>query len=221
MTSIAQSPPLNIACVGDSITQSVALVAKWESYPALLAALLKGSYGGYGADPPADVPPYGTMPRVTNLGVGGLHVSGLFPIVLPYVAGARNVLLVMCGTNDIHNGGPPPNEGGAYPGTAPVNTARATFDLFRQYLAQAAAQGWEVVVLTCTKGFWQDWPELDAYNDMLRTLGCPVVDVDADEYVGKRGTLINRVWFQADKTHPMGAGNQRIAEAAFRTLSAS
>jgi lysophospholipase L1-like esterase len=119
----------------------------------------------------------------------------------------KNILCVWCGTN----------EAGA--NDAPASVAAAT-----SYLADRAAAGWDLVVLTAmdrTDASNEPWRT--AYNSALRALctdeGYHLADIAASPLIGGAGDYADTTYFQVDGIHLNATGRGVAAAIVHDVLS--
>lgn len=193
-----QIVPLDIACIGDSITYGYKLSdpAK-NSYPAQLA---RKSYGQW---------------RVHNLGVTGATVNDKGDI--PYssqnqyqmlMTAVPDVAVIMLGTNDLKN----------------KNWPFVT-DFIQDYSSMIEKiqnlPSHPQVVLCSVPPVFADHPNgiSSERQKMINVLLSKVVDITGVEYLDLSDLLLNKKGYYIDGIHPNNAGAAAIANIVFKTVS--
>jgi lysophospholipase L1-like esterase len=196
---MSTSTPLNIVCLGDSITADVADVTcgtKTGWIDQLQAAF------------PGDT--------FTNAGVPGNNLEMMSTRLQNYsiVPGQDNVMVIWGGTNDFAPGG-----GGPFAATAaaPVVNALATV------VAKAEAAGWDAYVVSMLPRCCDPQAVADAYNAGARTLVDAAHFIDlAPLFQNTDGTANTSLYFETNTTgqwtHPDQQGDDLIASAMFKVV---
>lgn len=198
MAYLTPHRPINIVCVGDSITwgSQTASPGGATSYPYYLADDLAASRGFFS---------WAYDSRVRNVGVAGLGSEDLPDIDYLLSPGQANIAVVMIGVNDFYN--------------ASRTAAATVFARVSAWRTARAASGWRVIVLTCTGNTINDATGdalALAYDNLVRASGWEYVDIAADSIIGLGGT---GALISIDGVHLAAAGNARTASLVHTYLT--